>query len=187
MFVDVDLPMHNVNADLVEGAVSPRTKAIVLEHPLGNPFALERIVAITKKHPQWLIEDNCDALRAEFPGIRTGTLGDIATGSVYPAHHIVSGVPHYAHHITTGEGGALFTHNVRLKLAMESFRAQGRDCRCEPGKGNTCGKRFAWRPGTLPRGYGYQYACGHIGYNVATTDMQAAVGLSQMGKLPQFT
>jgi CDP-6-deoxy-D-xylo-4-hexulose-3-dehydrase len=175
VFVDVDVTTHNVNADLVEEAVSPKSKAIILAHTLGNPFALDRIVAIAKKHNLWLIEDNCDALGAEFQGSRTGTFGDIATVSFYPAHHI-----------TTGEGGAVFTNNVRLKPLIESFRDWGRDCWCEPGKDNTCGKRFDWQLGTLPCGYDHKYTYSHVGYNLKMTDMQAAVGMSQMGKLPQF-
>jgi len=175
VFVDVDLCTHNVNADLVEAAVSPKTKAIILAHTLGNPYALDRIVAIAKKYNLWLIEDNCDALGAEFNGELTGTFGDIATVSFYPAHHI-----------TTGEGGVVFTNNVRLKPLIESFRDWGRDCWCEPGKDNTCGKRFDWQLGTLPCGYDHKYTYSHVGYNLKMTDMQAAVGLSQLGKLRQF-
>lgn len=175
VFVDVDLRTHNVNADLLEAAVSPKTKAIILAHTLGNPFALGRVAAIAKKHNLWFIEDNCDALGAEFQGSLTGTFGDIATVSFYPAHHI-----------TTGEGGAVFTNNVRLKPLIESFRDWGRDCWCEPGRDNTCGKRFDWQLGTLPCGYDHKYTYSHVGYNLKMTDMQAAVGLSQMGKLPRF-
>ena len=175
VFVDVDLATHNIDASLLEAAVSPRTKAIMLAHTLGNPFNLEVVTAVAKKHGLWLIEDCCDALGATYNGQKVGTFGDIATLSFYPAHHI-----------TMGEGGAVITNNAQLKLIAESFRDWGRDCYCAPGDDDTCGKRFMWRLGGLPEGYDHKYIYSHVGYNLKITDMQAAVGLSQLAKLDGF-
>lgn len=175
VFVDVDPLTHNANADLVHAAITPRTKAIMLAHTLGNPFEVDRIVEIAKKHQLWLIEDNCDALGSQYADGLTGSFGDISTVSFYPAHHI-----------TTGEGGAVFTNNVRLKPIIESFRDWGRDCWCAPGQDNTCGKRFGWALGSLPYGYDHKYTYSHIGYNLKMTDLQAAIGHSQLKKLPDF-
>jgi CDP-6-deoxy-D-xylo-4-hexulose-3-dehydrase len=175
VFVDVDLATHNIDASLLEAAVSPKTKAIMLAHSLGNPFNLEVVTAVAKKHGLWLVEDCCDALGATYNGQKVGTFGDIATLSFYPAHHI-----------TMGEGGAVFTNNAQLKLIAESFRDWGRDCYCAPGDDDTCGKRFMWRLGGLPEGYDHKYIYSHVGYNLKITDMQAAVGLSQLAKLDRF-
>jgi len=175
VFVDVDPLTHNANADLVHAAITPRTKAIILAHTLGNPFEVDRIVEVAKKHDLWLIEDNCDALGSQYEDGLTGSFGDISTVSFYPAHHI-----------TTGEGGAVFTNNVRLKPIIESYRDWGRDCWCAPGQDNTCGKRFGWSLGSLPCGYDHKYTYSHIGYNLKMTDLQAAIGHSQLKKLPDF-
>ena len=179
VFVDVDLATHNVDASKIEAAISPKTKAIMLAHSLGNPFNLETVVALCKKHSLWLVEDCCDALGATYQGQMVGTFGDISTLSFYPAHHI-----------TMGEGGAVFTNNAELKLIAESFRDWGRDCYCEPGKDNTCNKRFCWTKqmlgGDLPDGYDHKYTYSHLGYNLKITDMQAACGLAQLDRLPDF-
>lgn len=175
VFVDVDLDTHNINADLVEAAITPKTKAIMLAHTLGNPFNLGKIQEICKKYNLWLIEDCCDALGATYNGQLVGTFGDIATLSFYPAHHI-----------TMGEGGAVFTDNTELKLIAESFRDWGRDCYCAPGCDNTCGCRFEQQHGDLPFGYDHKYVYAHLGYNLKITDMQAACGLAQLGKIDSF-
>ena len=175
VFVDIDLASHNIDADKIEAAISPKTKAIMLAHSLGNPFNLKVVMEICRKHGLWLIEDNCDALGSRYNGQLTGTFGDIGTLSFYPAHHI-----------TMGEGGAVFTNNHELKLIAESFRDWGRDCYCAPGKDNTCGKRFCWKLGDLPEGYDHKYTYSHLGYNLKITDMQAACGLAQMDKLDSF-
>ena len=175
VFVDIDLASHNIDADKIEAAVSPKTKAIMLAHSLGNPFNIKVVMEICRKHGLWLIEDNCDALGSRYNGQLTGTFGDIGTLSFYPAHHI-----------TMGEGGAVFTNNHELKLIAESFRDWGRDCYCSPGKDNTCGKRFCWKLGNLPEGYDHKYTYSHLGYNLKITDMQAACGLAQMDKLDSF-
>ncbi len=175
VFVDIDLASHNIDADKVEAAISPKTKAIMLAHSLGNPFNIKVVMDICRKHSLWLIEDNCDALGSRYNGQLTGTFGDIGTLSFYPAHHI-----------TMGEGGAVFTNNHELKLIAESFRDWGRDCYCAPGKDNTCGKRFCWKLGNLPEGYDHKYTYSHLGYNLKITDMQAACGLAQMDKLDGF-
>jgi CDP-6-deoxy-D-xylo-4-hexulose-3-dehydrase len=175
VFVDVDLGTYNVQPDKVEDAISDRTKAVFLAHTLGNPFDLGRITKICREHGLWLIEDNCDALGSKYQGKYTGTFGDIATLSFYPPHHI-----------TMGEGGALVTDDAQMKRLILSFRDWGRDCWCEPGHDNTCGKRFEWQLGTLPYGYDHKYIYSHIGYNLKVTDMQAAVGVSQLRKLPRF-
>src|SRR5450830_569696 len=175
VFVDVELGTYNIDASLIEAAISPKTKAIMLAHTLGNPYNLDVIVALCKKYKLWLIEDCCDALGATYNGQMVGTFGDIATMSFYPAHHI-----------TMGEGGAVFTNNYELKQIAESFRDWGRDCYCQPGKDNTCGKRFCQQLGTLPYGYDHKYTYSHLGYNLKITDMQAACGLAQLEKAPQF-
>ncbi|WP_243699477.1 lipopolysaccharide biosynthesis protein RfbH [Flavobacterium caseinilyticum] len=175
VFVDVDLDTHNINADLIEAAISPKTKAIMLAHTLGNPFNVDKIKAICEKHNLWLIEDCCDALGATYNGQLVGTFGDIATLSFYPAHHI-----------TMGEGGAVFTNNAELKAIAESFRDWGRDCYCAPGCDNTCGCRFEQKHGDLPFGYDHKYVYSHSGYNLKITDMQAACGLAQIDKAAGF-
>lgn len=179
VFVDVDLETHNIDASKIEAAISPKTKAIMLAHSLGNPFNLDVVTALCKKYNLWLIEDTCDALGATYKGQLVGTFGDIATLSFYPAHHI-----------TMGEGGAVFTNNAELKLIAESFRDWGRDCYCPPGKDNTCDKRFCWTKkelgGDLPDGYDHKYTYSHLGYNLKITDMQAACALAQMDRLEDF-
>ena len=175
VFVDVELGTYNIDASRIEAAISPRTKAIMLAHTLGNPFNLEAVTALCKKHGLWLVEDCCDALGSTYRGRMVGTFGDIGTLSFYPAHHI-----------TMGEGGAVFTNNAELKTIAESFRDWGRDCYCAPGKDNTCGQRFCQKLGALPRGYDHKYTYSHLGYNLKITDMQAACGLAQLGKAAQF-
>lgn len=175
VFVDVDIPTYNIDVSKIEAAISPKTKAIMVAHTLGNPFDVEAIAAIARKRDLWLIEDCCDALGARFSGKHVGTFGDLATLSFYPAHHI-----------TMGEGGAVFTSDSRLKKITESFRDWGRDCWCDSGKDNTCGKRFDWQLGDLPHGYDHKYIYSRLGYNLKITDMQAALGLSQLDKLDGF-
>ncbi len=175
VFVDVDRLTHNIDASKIEAAIGSKTKAIMLAHSLGNPFNLNVVTALCKKHNLWLVEDCCDALGTTYRGQMVGTFGDIATLSFYPAHHI-----------TMGEGGAVFTNNNKLKTIAESFRDWGRDCYCPPGKDNTCGKRFCWKLGDLPEGYDHKYTYSHLGYNLKITDMQAACGLAQLDKAPQF-
>ena len=175
VFVDVDIQTHNINVDLIEAAITPKTKAIMLAHALGNPFNVVRVKEICDKYNLWLIEDTCDALGAEFNGQKCGTFGDIGTLSFYPAHHM-----------TMGEGGAVFMNNPELKLIAESFRDWGRDCYCPPGCDNTCGCRFEQKHGELPYGYDHKYVYSHSGYNLKITDMQAACGLAQLTKLDYF-
>jgi CDP-6-deoxy-D-xylo-4-hexulose-3-dehydrase len=175
VFVDVDLATHNIDASKIEAAISPKTKAIMLAHSLGNPFNLDVVTALCKKYNLWLVEDCCDALGATYNGQLVGTFGDIATLSFYPAHHI-----------TMGEGGAVFTNNPELKLIAESFRDWGRDCYCPPGKDNTCDKRFCWKLGDLPEGYDHKYTYSHLGYNLKITDMQAACALAQLDRVDEF-
>lgn len=175
VFIDVELKTYGPDLSMLEEALSPRTKAIIFAHTLGNPFDLETVSAFARKHNLWLIEDCCDALGSTYKGRNVGTFGDLATVSFYPAHHI-----------TMGEGGSVLTDNPRLDRLVESFRDWGRDCWCAPGKDNTCGKRFDWQLGTLPCGYDHKYTYSHIGYNLKVTDMQAAVGLSQLAKLEEF-
>lgn len=175
VFVDIDIKTHNIDVSLIDAAISKKTKAIMLAHSLGNPFNLNAILEICKKYNLWLIEDNCDALGSRYNNQLTGTFGDIGTLSFYPAHHI-----------TMGEGGAVFTNNASLKKILESFRDWGRDCFCPPGKDNTCGKRFCWKLGDLPEGYDHKYTYSHLGYNLKITDMQAACGLAQIDKLDSF-
>ncbi len=175
VFVDVDIPTYNVPAEAIEKAITQKTRAIVLAHTLGNPFELDKVMKIAERHKLWVIEDCCDALGSTFHGKKVGTLGHIATLSFYPAHHI-----------TMGEGGAVFTSNPKLKRIIESFRDWGRDCYCDPGKDNTCGKRFDWQLGKLPQGYDHKYIYSHAGFNLKITDMQAAVGLAQLDRLEGF-
>lgn len=175
VFVDVDPLTHNIDAQKIEQAITPKTKAIMLAHSLGNPFNLDVVTALCKKYQLWLVEDCCDALGSTYRGRMVGTFGDIATLSFYPAHHI-----------TMGEGGAVFTNHDELKSIAESFRDWGRDCYCPPGKDNTCGKRFCWKLGDLPEGYDHKYTYSHLGYNLKITDMQAACGLAQLEKAASF-
>ena len=175
VFVDVELETYNIDASKVEAAITPKTKAIMLAHTLGNPFNLEVITALCKKYDLWLVEDCCDALGTTYNGQMVGTFGDIGTLSFYPAHHI-----------TMGEGGAVFTNNDELRLIAESFRDWGRDCYCPSGKDNTCNKRYCWKLGNLPEGYDHKYTYSHLGYNLKITDMQAACGLAQLEKAPAF-
>ena len=175
VFVDVELATHNIDASLIEAAITPKTRAIMLAHSLGNPFNVDVVTALCRKHGLWLIEDCCDALGATYNGQLVGTFGDIGTLSFYPAHHI-----------TMGEGGAVFTNNSELKLIAESFRDWGRDCYCPPGKDNTCNKRFCWKLGNLPQGYDHKYTYSHLGYNLKITDMQAACALAQLDRLDEF-
>ena len=175
VFVDIDLKTHNVNTDLIEAAITPKTKAIMLAHTLGNPYNIKKVRELCDKHNLWLIEDCCDALGSKYNGQHVGTFGDIATCSFYPAHHI-----------TMGEGGAVFTNSSDLITISESFRDWGRDCYCNPGCDNTCEKRFEQQLGDLPKGYDHKYTYSHLGYNLKITDMQAACGLAQLEKLPEF-
>jgi len=175
VFVDVDIPTYNIKPEMIEAAVSSKTRAIMIAHTLGNPFDLGEVMRVAEKHNLWVVEDTCDALGATYDGRNVGTFGHLGTLSFYPAHHI-----------TMGEGGAVFTDKPRLKRVVESIRDWGRDCWCAPGQDNTCGKRFARRLGTLPTGYDHKYTYGHVGYNLKITDMQAAVGLAQMDRLDGF-
>jgi CDP-6-deoxy-D-xylo-4-hexulose-3-dehydrase len=175
VFVDVDIATHNVKTEDIEAAVSSKTKAIMIAHSLGNPFNLDEVMRVAKKYNLWVVEDDCDSLGATYRGQKTGTFGDIATFSFYPAHHI-----------TMGEGGAVLINNLQLAKIAESFRDWGRDCYCEPGKDNTCGCRFSQQLGTLPYGYDHKYTYSHIGFNLKVTDMQAAFGVSQLRKVDQF-
>ncbi|WP_396137196.1 lipopolysaccharide biosynthesis protein RfbH [Flavobacterium sp.] len=175
VFIDVDIATHNVKVEMIEAAVSPKTKAIMIAHSLGNPFNLDEVMRVAKKYNLWVVEDDCDSLGATYRGQKTGTFGDIATFSFYPAHHI-----------TMGEGGAVLINNPILAKIAESFRDWGRDCYCEPGKDDTCGCRFGQQLGTLPYGYDHKYTYSHIGFNLKVTDMQAAFGLSQISKIDAF-
>ncbi|WP_116810891.1 lipopolysaccharide biosynthesis protein RfbH [Steroidobacter cummioxidans] len=175
VFVDVELGTYNIDAEKIEAAISPKTKAIMLAHTLGNPYNLSIVTALCKQYNLWLVEDCCDALGATYGGRLVGTFGDLGTLSFYPAHHI-----------TMGEGGAVFTNNAELKVIAESFRDWGRDCYCAPGKDNTCGKRFQWKLGALPEGYDHKYTYSHLGYNLKISDMQAACALAQMDRLNGF-
>jgi CDP-6-deoxy-D-xylo-4-hexulose-3-dehydrase len=175
VFVDVKIPTYNVDENLIEEAITKKTKAIMLAHTLGNPFNVKKIKDICEKYNLWLIEDSCDALGSKFDNKNVGTFGDLATLSFYPAHHI-----------TMGEGGAVFTNSKKLERIAESFRDWGRDCYCEPGKDNTCNKRFGWKLGDLPFGYDHKYTYSHLGYNMKITDMQAACGLGQLSRLEGF-
>jgi CDP-6-deoxy-D-xylo-4-hexulose-3-dehydrase len=175
VFVDVKIPTYNIDETLIEGAITNKTKAIMVAHTLGNPFNLQVVKSICEKNNLWLIEDSCDALGSTYDGKMVGTFGDIATLSFYPAHHI-----------TMGEGGAVFTNSLKLRMIAQSFRDWGRDCFCEPGKENTCGKRFDWKLGDLSKGYDHKYIYSHAGYNLKITDMQAACGLAQINRIRKF-
>jgi CDP-6-deoxy-D-xylo-4-hexulose-3-dehydrase len=175
VFLDVTLPTYEVDVTKLEAAYSPKTKAVMIAHTLGNVFDLDAVTAFCKKYNLWLVEDCCDALGSTYKGQKVGTFGDISTVSFYPAHHI-----------TMGEGGAVMTDKPALQVLIDSFRDWGRDCWCEPGVDNTCGKRFDWQLGTLPCGYDHKYTYSHVGYNLKATDMQAALGVSQIAKLPEF-
>ncbi len=176
VFVDVQLDTYNIDTNMLEEALSKKTRALMIAHTLGNPFDVDAVHKFAKKHDLLLIEDNCDALGSTYNNKRTGSFGDVSTSSFYPAHHI-----------TTGEGGAVFTNNPALKPMIESFREWGRDCWCDPGKDNTCGKRFDWQLGDLPRGYDHKYTYDHLGYNLKMTDMQAAIGVAQISKIENFS
>jgi CDP-6-deoxy-D-xylo-4-hexulose-3-dehydrase len=175
VFVDVTLPTYNIDSTRIEAAVSSRTRAIMIAHTLGNPFDLDAVMAVARRHDLWVVEDCCDALGSTYRGRKVGTFGHVGTLSFYPAHHI-----------TMGEGGAVFTDEDLLKRAIESIRDWGRDCYCAPGRDNTCGKRFKWQLGDLPAGYDHKYTYSHLGYNLKITDMQAAVGLAQLDRLEGF-
>jgi CDP-4-dehydro-6-deoxyglucose reductase, E1 len=175
VFLDIDIPTYNVDVRGLEAAVSDRTRAVMIAHTLGNPFNVGAVCDFARKHDLWLIEDCCDALGSTYKNQKTGTFGDLATFSFYPAHHI-----------TMGEGGCVVTNQPLLKTLVESFRDWGRDCWCMPGLANTCGKRFDWQLGDLPAGYDHKYTFSHLGYNLKATDMQAAVGVTQLKKLPGF-
>ena len=175
VFVDVDIATHNVDVDLLEAAITPKTRAVMIAHSLGNPFDVARVAALCKQHKLYLVEDCCDAFGATVGGKPVGTFGDVATLSFYPAHHI-----------TTGEGGAVMMNSPLLAKIAESFRDWGRDCYCKPGCDNTCNKRYGWRLGQLPKGYDHKYTYSHIGYNLKVSDMQAALGVSQLKKLDHF-
>jgi CDP-6-deoxy-D-xylo-4-hexulose-3-dehydrase len=175
VFVDVHIPTYNIDVNELEKALSPRTRALVIAHTLGNPFDLDAVAAFAKKHGLYLVEDCCDAVGSQWDGRSVGQFGDLATTSFYPAHHI-----------TMGEGGCVLTSHPRLKRSAESFRDWGRDCWCDPGKDNTCGKRFDQQFGDLPYGYDHKYVYSHIGYNLKLSDMQAAVGVAQLDKLAGF-
>jgi CDP-6-deoxy-D-xylo-4-hexulose-3-dehydrase len=175
VFVDVQIPTYNIDVTQLEGALSEKTRGLIIAHTLGNPFDVAAVTGFVKRHSLWLIEDCCDALGATYDGRKVGTFGDLATVSFYPAHHI-----------TMGEGGCVLTDTPLLKTLVESFRDWGRDCWCDPGKADTCGKRFDWQLGGLPHGYDHKYTYSHVGYNLKMTDMQAAIGVAQLEKLPQF-
>jgi|TARA_B100001093_G_C26846595_1_gene1023091 CDP-6-deoxy-D-xylo-4-hexulose-3-dehydrase len=175
VFVDIEIPTYNIDAEKIEAAISNKTKAIMLAHSLGNPFNLKIVMEIAEKYNLWVIEDDCDSLGATFNGKKTGSFGDLATLSFYPAHHI-----------TMGEGGAVLINNRRLQMPALSFRDWGRDCYCETGCDNTCGKRFEWKLGELPNGYDHKYIYSHIGFNLKITDIQAALGCSQIDKIDSF-
>ncbi len=177
VFVDVRVEdgTYNIDCDLLEKALSSKTKAIMVAHTLGNPFDLERVTEFCQRHGLWLVEDNCDALGSTYEGKLTGTFGDVATSSFYPPHHM-----------TMGEGGAVYTQNTTIKRAAESFRDWGRDCWCASGRDNTCKKRFGWKLGSLPEGYDHKYIYSHLGYNLKATEMQASIGCAQLKKLPDF-
>jgi CDP-4-dehydro-6-deoxyglucose reductase, E1 len=175
VFLDMDIATHNIDVSKLEEAITPKTKAIFIAHTLGNPFNLDAVMEVVKKHDLWLIEDDCDSMGAEYNGKKTGSFGHMSTVSFYPAHHI-----------TTGEGGAVMVNDKRLLMIVKSFRDWGRDCYCEPGVDNTCKKRFEWQLGELPCGYDHKYIYSHIGFNLKSTDIQAAIGLQQLQKAEKF-
>lgn len=175
VFIDIEIPTYNINTELIESAISEKTKGIMIAHSLGNPFDIDPILQICKKYKLWLIEDDCDSLGAEYKGKKTGSFGDLATLSFYPAHHI-----------TMGEGGAVLINNRRLQMPALSYRDWGRDCYCKTGCDNTCNKRYSWKLGDLPKGYDHKYIYSHIGFNLKITDTQAAIGLSQLNRVEKF-
>ena len=175
VFVDCEIGTYNINPRLIEGAIGPHTRAIVLPHTLGIPAAMDSVMDIASRHGLWVLEDSCDALGATFDGKLAGTFGDLASLSFYPAHQM-----------TTGEGGGIVINHPRLKKTVRSLRDWGRDCWCDPGKSGTCGKRFCWELGELPAGYDHKYIYSNLGYNLKPTDLQAAIGLAQIGKVPGF-
>lgn len=175
VFLDIQTPTYNINPVRLEEAVTPKTRAIMIAHTLGNPFDLDAVLAVAKKHDLWVVEDTCDAVGSTYGGKRCGSFGDLATTSFYPAHHI-----------TMGEGGAVLVNRGGINKVVESFRDWGRDCYCAPGDSDTCKQRFGWQLGSLPFGYDHKYTYSHIGFNFKVSDMQAAVGLSQLQKLPEF-
>lgn len=175
VFLDAEIPTYNIDTSRLEEAVTDKTGAIMIAHTLGNPFNLDEVMRVAEKYNLWVVEDCCDAVGAEYNGKKVGTFGDVATVSFYPAHHI-----------TMGEGGAVLSKHASLKRIIESFRDWGRDCWCPPGVSGTCGKRFDWQLGDLPHGYDHKYIYSHIGYNLKLTDMQSAVGVSQLKKLDKF-
>ncbi|MFN5964527.1 MAG: lipopolysaccharide biosynthesis protein RfbH, partial [Pseudanabaena sp.] len=175
VFVDIQFPNYEIDISQLEAALSSKTRAIMLAHTLGNPFDIDAVIAFAQKHDLWLVEDNCDAVGSLYNGKRTGTFGHLSTVSFYPAHHM-----------TMGEGGAVLTNDTNLKKIVESFRDWGRDCWCATGVDNTCNKRFEWQLGDLPFGYDHKYTYSHLGFNLKMTDMQAAIGLAQLDKLPSF-
>ena len=175
VFVDVALPTYEIDVRLLEEALSPRTRAIMVAHTMGNAFDLQAVMQFAEKHKLWVVEDNCDAVGTTYQNRKTGSFGHLATVSFYPAHHV-----------TMGEGGAVLTNSPRLKKIVASFRDWGRDCWCDPGVDNTCGKRFGWQLGDLPCGYDHKYTYSHVGYNLKLSDMQAAVGCAQLDKLEDF-
>jgi CDP-4-dehydro-6-deoxyglucose reductase, E1 len=175
VFLDINLSTYDIDTNQLEAALSDRTRAIMVAHTLGNPFDLDAIMAFAQKHDLWVVEDNCDAVGSVYQGQKTGTFGHLSTVSFYPAHHM-----------TMGEGGAVLTSDSRLKKIVESVRDWGRDCWCPPGIDNTCNKRYGWKLGELPDGYDHKYTYSHVGYNLKMTDMQAAVGVAQLDKLPEF-
>jgi CDP-6-deoxy-D-xylo-4-hexulose-3-dehydrase len=175
VFVDSEIGTYDISVEEMKKALSPKTRAIMIAHTLGNPFDVDAVQAFCKENNLWLIEDSCDALSSTYKGKKTGSFGDVASVSFYPAHHI-----------TTGEGGAVFSKSPLIRKQIESFRDWGRDCYCETGEDNTCKKRFDWQLGSLPHGYDHKYIYSHIGYNLKATDLQAAVGLSQLEKLEVF-
>ena len=176
VFVDIELGTYNIDPAKIEAAISPKTRAIMIAHTMGNPFHLDKVMELAEKYGLWVVEDNCDALGSLYKGKLTGTFGHIGTSSFYPPHHI-----------TMGEGGAVYTNDPLLKVAIESFRDWGRDCWCPSGCDNTCNKRFGWQLGQLPYGYDHKYTYSHIGYNLKVTDMQAAIGLEQLKRLDDFS
>ena len=175
VFVDISIPTYNIDIEKIEAAITSKTKGIMIAHALGNPFEIKPVIEIAKKYNLWLIEDDCDSLGAEYNGKKTGSFGDLATLSFYPAHHI-----------TMGEGGAVLINNRRLQSSALSFRDWGRDCYCETGCDNTCNKRFDWKLGDLPQGYDHKYIYSHIGFNLKVTDIQASIGLNQLNKIDEF-
>lgn len=175
VLLDIDIPTYNIKAEEIESAITTKTKAIMIAHTLGNPFDLDVVMEVARKHNLWVIEDDCDSLGATYKEKKTGSFGDLSTLSFYPAHHI-----------TMGEGGAVLVNNHNLKKITESFRDWGRDCWCAPGRDNTCGERYCQKLGDLPEGYDHKYTYSHIGFNLKATDMQAAIGLSQLNKVDLF-